>query len=126
MQDNWRQVVLQQDAFGRRFYERLFELAPEVRPLFKNDMHRQANMLVQALDLLVMTLDDFEKLQPIAAAFAVRHAGYGVTPMHYGLVGQTLVLTLEEQLGPHFTGPARRAWTEAYAALSEAMIAAAY
>lgn len=126
MQENWRAVIAQQEAFGARFYERLFELAPEVKPLFKNDIHRQANMLVQALDLIVMSLDDLPGLMPIARTFALRHRDYGVKPLHYGLVGQALLLTLEEKLGAGFTGEARRAWSEAYAALSTAMIEAAY
>lgn len=126
IQDNWQRVVRRQDAFGRRFYERLFALAPEVRPMFSRDMATQANMLAQALDLILMSLGNLDTLLPIARNFAQRHVNYGVKPLHYALVGQALILTLQDQLGEHFTPEAKRAWSDAYDALSQAMIASAY
>lgn len=126
MQKNWRKIVRQQADFGARFYQRLFLLAPETRAMFHDDIARQANMLVQALDLLIMSLDKPEAWQPLAGAFAVRHATYGVRPAHYGLVGQALLLTLEEALQADYTPDEKQAWSEAYTALSGYMIGVAY
>jgi hemoglobin-like flavoprotein len=42
------------------------------------------------------------------------------------LVGATLLWTLEQGLGGDFTPAVRAAWAEAYGALSDMMIAAAY
>jgi nitric oxide dioxygenase len=41
------------------------------------------------------------------------------------VVGETLLWTLEQGLGEAFTPEVKEAWTEAYALLSGAMIAAA-
>ena len=36
------QVAQNKDAAGKMFYDRLFEVAPETRPMFKGDMAAQA------------------------------------------------------------------------------------
>jgi len=55
-----------------------------------------------------------------------RHAGYGVKPAHFPIVGAALLNTLQKGLGDEFTPELRQAWTEAYAALSGMMKEAAY
>jgi len=108
------------------FYGRLFEIAPEVRPLFKaSDMKEQGRKLMGTLAVVVKGLDDLPALMPAVNALAVKHNGYGVTAAHYAPVGAALLWTLEQGLGEGFTPAVRDAWTNAYGTLSGAMIAAA-
>jgi hemoglobin-like flavoprotein len=108
------------------FYGRLFEIAPEVRPLFKaTDMKEQGRKLMGTLAVVVKGLDDLPALMPAVQALAVKHNGYGVTAAHYAPVGAALLWTLEQGLGDGFTPSVRDAWTSAYGTLSGAMIAAA-
>lgn len=108
------------------FYGRLFEIAPEVRPLFKaSDMREQGRKLMGTLAVVVRGLDDLPALMPAVNALAVKHNGYGVTAAHYAPVGAALLWTLEQGLGEGFTPAVRDAWTNAYGTLSGAMIAAA-
>ena len=107
------------------FYQRLFELDPALRPLFKGDLARQRSNLRSALVLVVGTLDRLEEILPAVSALGRRHAGYGVEPEHYATVGGALIWTLEQGLGAEFTAPLRRAWREAYGLLAWTMIAAA-
>ena len=61
-----------------------------------------------------------------AKALAVKHVAYGVTAAHYKPVGEALIWTLEQGLGPDFTPEVKDAWLSAYGALSGVMIAEAY
>jgi nitric oxide dioxygenase len=108
------------------FYDRLFEIAPEVVPMFKGDMPAQGAKLMQALGLVVRSLDRLHEVMPAVKALAVRHVDYGVKEDHYSPVGAALLWTLEKGLGDQFTPAVKEAWTSAYGALSDAMIAAAY
>ncbi|QHQ36860.1 globin domain-containing protein [Algicella marina] len=109
------------------FYQRLFEIAPEVAPLFaESDMKSQGHRMMAALNLIAHSLDEPTVLIPIARELAQRHVGYGVRPEHYQPVGEALIWALETGLGPNFDTETKAAWAAAYGALSDAMIAAAY
>ncbi|MFT7033296.1 MAG: hemoglobin-like flavoprotein [Cyclobacteriaceae bacterium] len=44
-------------------------------------------------------LDDLNVLVPVVQGLGKRHVGYGVKDEHYGIVGSTLLATLETGLG---------------------------
>lgn len=56
------------------FYGRVFELAPEVRPLFRQDIAVQGRKLIATLAVLVDSLEQFEELRPMLKALGQRHA----------------------------------------------------
>jgi nitric oxide dioxygenase len=130
-----QQVHLVQQSFAKvspiaeqaadLFYGRLFEIAPEVRPLFKNDMKAQGQKLMSTIALAVTSLDELPALLPVVQNLGRRHAGYGVTDDHYDIVGQALLWTLEKGLGADFTAETKAAWTEVYGVLADAMKSAA-
>ena len=126
VQSSFEKVVPIASGAAALFYRRLFETAPEVRPLFKSDMDEQGRKLMATLGAVVRSLDRLDAILPTAAALAIRHVDYGVRPEHYTPVGAALLWTLEQGLGPHFTPEVAEAWGDAYATLSGAMIAAAY
>jgi hemoglobin-like flavoprotein len=107
-------------------YGRLFEIAPEVRPLFKGDMTEQGRKLMATLGMVVGGLDKLDEIVPVAGKLAVAHVRWGVKPEHYPIVGGALLWTLEKGLGDAFTPDVKDAWATAYGTLSGAMIAAAY
>lgn len=108
------------------FYGRLFEIAPEVKPLFKGDMKAQGRKLMQMLAAAVGGLDDLDALVPVVQDLAKRHIGYGVTAEHYKPVGEALIWTLEQGLGDKFTPEVRDAWLKTYGVLSSVMTDVAY
>ena len=121
----WARVAPVKQHAGRAFYATLFNMAPAVRPMFKEDISGQAEKLMNTLDFIVDALDELETLVPAAQELAVRHVGYGAVDAHYDAVGQALVITLKDMLGPQFDEEQERAWTEVYGALSDVMIDAA-
>ena len=108
------------------FYGRLFEIAPEVQPLFPSEMKEQRKKLMATLAVVVNGLSNLESVLPAASALAKRHVSYGAQPAHYPVVGGTLLWTLEKGLGEAWTSDVAAAWTAAYATLSTYMISEAY
>jgi hemoglobin-like flavoprotein len=123
---SWAAVEPIADVAATLFYERLFEQDPAVRRLFrKTDMAAQKKNLMQTLTVVVKGIDRLDDLVPAVEALGRRHAGYGVRPEHYDIVGAALLWTLEQGLGDAFTNDVRDAWAEAYGTLAAVMIAAA-
>jgi hemoglobin-like flavoprotein len=107
------------------FYARLFELDPQLKPMFKGDMKRQGMMLMSMLSTAVRGLSHADALVPVVKGLGRRHVGYGVRDEHYAVVGQALIDTLSKGLGADFTAEARDAWLAAYSLLSTVMKAGA-
>ena len=130
------QVTLVQQSFAKvapisetaagLFYDRLFEIAPSVKPLFPTDMKEQRKKLMATLAVVVNGLNNLDSVLPAASALAVRHVGYGAKPEHYPVVGAALLWTLEKGLGEAWTPELAEAWTAAYGTLSGYMISQAY
>ena len=108
------------------FYGRLFKIAPEVRPLFTGDLNAQGSKLMAALSYLVAALDRLDDVAPFLEELAQRHVGFGVERSHYERVGEALLWTLRQALGPAFTHEVAAAWANAYGRLAAPMIEAAY
>jgi hemoglobin-like flavoprotein len=107
------------------FYYRLFDIAPEVRSLFPDDLIAQKKKFITMLATMVTNLNEFEKIAPVVEDLGMRHVAYGVIAKHYEPFGAALSWTLGESLGVDFTPPVRAAWTEAYKTLAGAMTGAA-
>jgi hemoglobin-like flavoprotein len=126
VQSSFAKVIPIADVAADLFYGRLFEIAPEVKPLFRNDMRDQGRKLMTTLGAVVSGLKNLEAILPAAKALAVKHVGYGVAAAHYKPVGEALIWTLEKGLGEDFSPDVKSAWLVAYGALSGVMIAEAY
>ncbi|SHG84973.1 globin family protein [Bradyrhizobium erythrophlei] len=130
------QVKLVQQSFAKvapisetaavLFYDRLFEIAPQVRAMFPADMTEQRKKLMMTLAAVVNGLANLDSILPAASALAKRHVAYGAKAEHYPVVGSALLWTLEKGLGEAWTLELAEAWTAAYGTLSGFMIAEAY
>jgi nitric oxide dioxygenase len=110
------------DDAAALFYRRVFELAPEVQPLFTNDMTEQGRKLMTVLSAVVRGLGEPEQIRPVATRLAAYHARYGLEPDHYDIVGAALLWTLRTGLGDSFTAEMEEAWSEAYTVLAATMM----
>jgi nitric oxide dioxygenase len=126
IQTSFERVAPHTDAAATMFYGRLFEIAPDVKPLFKSDMTEQGRKLMTTLAVVVNGLTNLEAVLPAVKSLAVKHVSYGVAPEHYQPVGEALIWTLAKALGDDFTDDTREAWLTAYTTLAQVMIAEAY
>ena len=107
------------------FYDRLFELDPSLRRMFRTPGEEQARKLGQALTIVVTSIDRPDQILGAVEALGRRHGGYGVRDEHYTTVGLALLWTLEQGLGDAFTPAVRDAWSAAYGWLAVTMQRAA-
>lgn len=121
VQESFKKVVPIAGAAADLFYGRLFEIAPEVRPLFPEDLGEQKKKLIGMLATAVTNLHQVDKIIPAVEDLGRRHSTYGVTAKQYEPVGAALLWTLEKGLGDEFTPPLKAAWTETYMTLAGVM-----
>lgn len=126
VQESFAKVAPISDKAAEFFYGRLFEIAPQVRAMFPDDMTEQRKKLMMTLGIVVNGLHNLDAILPAASALAKRHVGYGAQAAHYPVVGEALLWTLEKGLGPSWTPQVAAAWTQAYTTLSGFMISEAY
>jgi hemoglobin-like flavoprotein len=107
------------------FYDRLFELAPEVRPLFREDMDEQKRKFMATLAVIVGSLDDSSRLVPLTKTLARQHGDFGIEEAHYRQVGEALLWSLERGLGADWSPSVAASWRKAYGIVSNFMIARA-
>lgn len=124
VQDSFAKVAPIADTAASLFYDRLFEIAPQVRPMFKADLTEQGAKLMKTLGIAVNSLTNLEGLVPVIENLAVKHVEYGVKDEHYQPVGEALIWTLEQGLGDAFTEETKEAWVAVYTLVADTMIAA--
>jgi hemoglobin-like flavoprotein len=122
LRSSFELVVTRAPDLTSRFYEILFARFPQVQPLFgRNSPRAQAEMLASALGAVIDHLEDAPWLTQTLGALGEKHVGYGVTPVMYGWVGESLLATLAEVAGGDWTPALERAWTDAYGAIVSLM-----
>ena len=126
VQESFAKVVPIADQAAVMFYNRLFEVAPQVKAMFPADLTEQRKKLMAMLAAVVAGLGNLETVLPAASALAKRHVTYGAKAGHYPVVGAALMWTLEKGLGDGWTPEVAEAWTDSYDWLSGFMISEAY
>jgi hemoglobin-like flavoprotein len=107
------------------FYSRFFELAPDARALFPEDIARQQLKLMDMIAAIVGALDKREIFQSIISHSGRQHAQFGVKRAHFVAFGDALLWSLERQFGAAFTPELKHAWSALYDAVQREMIRAA-
>lgn len=122
---SWATVAqLEMELVGGLFYNRLFEIMPEVKPMFsRTALPEQSKKLLTMLSYVIAKLDKLEDIMDEVTKLAKRHNAYGVTPEHYTAVGSALLWTLEQGLGKEWNEELKLAWTDVYTVLAGAMMA---
>lgn len=124
LQDSFAKVVPIKETAAELFYNRLFELAPAVRPMFPEDMNDQGHKLMMSLHKIVMSLTTQKDLVDYLKALGKAHNGYGAQAAHYPVVGEALLWTLEQGLGDDWNDELKELWTAAFGVVADAMIEA--
>lgn len=122
VQQSFKKILPRKEAIGQMFYERLFQLDPSLRPLFKTDLKEQSKKFMDMLELLVGGLLAIDDVVPALRELGVRHTKYGAEPAHYETLRTALLGALEQVLGDEFTAETRKAWSDVYDLLASAML----
>lgn len=109
------------DTAAELFYNRLFELDPTLKPMFKGNMKEQGRKLFNMLRSAVTMLDRLEQLTPVLEEMGRKHSGYGVKDKHYDTVAAALLWTLEQGLAEEFNDECKNAWVTVYTVIAQTM-----
>jgi class 3 adenylate cyclase/hemoglobin-like flavoprotein len=125
VQSSWELISAHREEAAQMFYEKLFEIAPAVRPMFDGvDIRVQGAMLMNMLAAAVKGLDRLDELKPELEELGRRHAGYGVRVDHFAAVEACLLYTIEQTMGKDFNVDVKLAWTQIYNFIAQTMIEA--
>ena len=126
VKESWKTVAtIEMETVGELFYNKLFEIAPEVKPMFsRSSMPEQSKKLLSTLAYIISKLDRLDDILDEVAKLARKHTQYGVKESHYAAVGTALLWTLEKGLGDSWNEELQHAWIKTYTILSGAMVAA--
>jgi hemoglobin-like flavoprotein len=133
---SWRLCIPIAETVADLFYRRLFELAPQYRSLFSDDMSAQKKKLIRMLAFIVKAMEwrdeqwaeevnPEEDLMLVVLALGRRHTHlYRVPNEAYAAVGEALMWTLKQGLGDALDEKTRGAWALLYELLSKTMMMA--
>lgn len=121
------------EQFGTIFYERLFAIAPEMRPLFRTDIKAQQSkfmkVIAEVVQLHLRAMISLpataqvsgEVMIPGAFWSGKLHAAYGVRMEDFDSMKQALIWALRQTLGNDLTPEVEEAWVAAYDIVARAM-----
>lgn len=122
VKDSWAKVLPIKDTAAELFYGRLFEVYPEVKPMFKGDMKEQGAKLMAMLNTAVNGIDNLEALIEPLKNLGAKHKDYGVSAEDYGKVADAFLWTLGQGLGDGFTDEVKDAWVVTYTTVADVMV----
>ena len=133
LQRSFSKVEPVAEQFGTIFYERLFAIAPEMKPLFRTDIKAQQSKFMKVIaevvqlhlralvSLPVTAQASGEAMLPGAYWSGKLHAAYGVRMEDFDSMKQALVWALEQILADDLTPEVQDAWIAAYDIVVQAM-----
>lgn len=108
--------------FYNSFYNRLFDIHPLARDLFK-DMRSQGKFLVKMISLSLSERNDPEKFRLTLVRLAEIHNQRGVKAVEYGVVGEVLFWSIRLCTGPTiYTYEVHQAWVKIYSHMLKTMV----
>jgi nitric oxide dioxygenase len=118
-------VAANAETITRRFYERMFEVNPEVKVFF-NQSHQhtggQQKALAGAICAYFTHIDNPGVLLPAVELIAQKHCSLGIQAEHYPIVGANLLAAIKDVMGEAATEDILGAVEEAYGFLADIFI----
>lgn len=109
-------------AATNAFYANLFKAAPNVRPLFPEDMFDQSEKLWNSIAMVVESADNLSEIEGALKALGARHIGYGAEPAHYQVVTDVLIETISVLMADVWSDAHHAAWKAALEAVCTIML----
>lgn len=108
--------------FYTTFYERLFDIHPLSKPLFKNGMQSQGKFIVKMIAMIINSLKYRDKFKKTMEDLALRHCQMGVKASEFSIVGDVLFYSLSTCLGSAYTRDVEDTWKKIYSAMLQIIV----
>lgn len=109
-------------AATNAFYASLFKVAPQVRPLFPEEMFDQSEKLWNSIVMVVEGADDLGSIVNALKDLGARHVAYGAEPAHYAVVSDVLIQTIALLMQDEWSQEHAQAWQAALDAVCATML----
>lgn len=118
--DSFTKIAPISEQVAEAFYKRLFEIAPDTKPLFKDiNMQDQGRKLMQTIATAVGALYTPDVFDETFEALGKRHVAYGVTEKQYQDVKLALLGAFKDCLTDDYTEAVNIAWGKVYDMMAE-------
>ena len=101
------------------FYNRLFELNPSFRLLFKTPIQDQGIKWRMMLNIILVAIDEPARLKKSLREMGQRHASYGVKTEDYFLFTEAVLWAIQKYLSTRFTPEIETIWRKLFAFIVE-------
>lgn len=118
VQASWQKVDEKNHEVAQMFYQRLFELAPELRQFYQTDLQEYGARLMRNLGMAVTSLRQMDSVLPMLQDFAAQRVERGIKDGYETVVRNAMLWALEQRLAESFTQDVRTAWNETYSLLT--------
>lgn len=122
VQQSFERLMRHMDTNSAYFYEALFRHAPELRPMFREDLTGQGMKFMTTLEAIVQRLGDPDAIEAQYTGLGRTHRSLGVEARHFAPMEEALIDTMREVLGADFDAGIESAWREAFRTVSANMI----
>jgi hemoglobin-like flavoprotein len=114
-------VAAKPRQLASRFYHEMFSIAPNLRPLFPEDLTSLQGHFEAALALVVRNLDEMEALQESLRDLGAQHVHWGARPEDYVTAREALIAAIRT-LSPEWTIALEDHWRAAITAIVVPML----
>ena len=109
------QIMSISDRAATKFYNRLFEIAPESKPMFDDtNMIEMRKKFIDMIATVVYSLDSIEQVKQAIRQLGERHKEYGVDKPDYDKVREAFLWMLKNELSTEYTSEVQQAWETVY------------
>ena len=119
---SWHQFLLNAEENEVLFFNRLFEMAPEVKQLFKGNLKELTKKFTSITTFMVSKLHNFEDALKEVKTIIQRNNQYKLSAEYYAFMGDALLCTLENGLAETWNDELKESWATAYFALADSMV----
>jgi hemoglobin-like flavoprotein len=118
---SWEKLSVEPNKM-MEFYDNLFEIAPDTRKLFPDDVSKQSEKLAYTITFLVSNLERIEEIKESIEDLGRIHNKLNIKPEYYGFVVQALLKTMKDTLQEQYNLETEEAWKAALTYVAEVMI----
>jgi hemoglobin-like flavoprotein len=121
---------LNTQRLGQRFYEKLFNRHPQLKPMFTTNLDEQIAKIISVLELVVFSFeerkaDEYTLQESVVLPLrdlGKKHEQKGVENMHYPIANQILLEAIKDEARDVLTSEGLEAWKLALDHLTFAML----
>jgi hemoglobin-like flavoprotein len=121
IKSSYAAVTAKPRQLAARFYDELFAVAPNLRPLFPSDLTLLQGHFEAAIALVVRNLDDMSALRDSLRDLGAQHVHWGARPEDYVIAREALVAAIGA-LSASWDRTLERHWRSAVTAIIVPML----